>query len=669
MIKLQKLPEVVDYLYKFQSELGFVHMHLALPREENKHLYIEKTKPGGKLTFAQNQVIENRVFTEQIKISIELPDGSIWVAVPMFTKGKLLGAIILSFNQVAPIAETTAWLEQHSEGLALAVEHTLHCEILEKQLREKSMQLVVMNALTSEKDYGQMFLTITAAINNMINCDLLTIPAFSPKTGFVLSGYNAMRQNGGFTLISREEMLEMLGLDLETYRQSAFSQLEIYSRPHIFTAEEYSELSRKLIVSNRFATVMGVKEALFVPIALPNDAFATLIVCSKKENSFFSKDLRILIELAKQITHQIGRLLTFEQKEVLEIKLRRENTLLIQELNQEQAFSEIIGRSPAIKKVLENVHRVAPTDSTVLLQGETGTGKELIARAIHNMSNRKNRPLIKVNCAALPAQLIESELFGHEKGAFTGATERRIGKFELANGGTIFLDEIGELPLELQSKLLRVLQEYEIERVGGKQTIQLDIRVIAATNRNLYQEAILDKFRMDLYYRISTFPFVLPPLRERREDIPLLVRSFIEKYSRKIGKGIEGVTPQMMDFLLHHSWPGNIRELEHVIEQAVILASGPQLDIVPAFTASASMATQKDIPRSLPVYLPQESANLTEIEDGFLESQRQHILKILEETGGRIRGRFGAAQRLGLKPTTLEARMKKLGIRKNFSSE
>ena len=326
-------------------------------------------------------------------------------------------------------------------------------------------------------------------------------------------------------------------------------------------------------------------------------------------------------------------------------RLQEQNLYLQEELKSVHNFEEIIGRSPALLAVLDKVSRVAPTDATVLISGETGTGKELIARAIHSHSRRAARPLIKVNCAALPAGLIESELFGHEKGAFTGAIARRIGRFELADGGTLFLDEIGELPMETQAKLLRVLQERELERVGGTAAIKVDVRIIAATNRNLLK-AVADKsFREDLYYRMSVFPITLPPLRDRAEDILLLVRFLVDKFATRTGRRIEGVSQRTLQRLASYRWPGNIRELENVLERAVILATGPTLDL--------------EIDGEL-------SPGPAAIEDSSLSSleavERRHIRAVLRQTQWVIDGPRGAAQILGLHPNTLRSRLKKLGI-------
>ena len=328
----------------------------------------------------------------------------------------------------------------------------------------------------------------------------------------------------------------------------------------------------------------------------------------------------------------------------LKERLRTEHLYLQEEIKGEYKFDEIVGESAALQRVFHKVEQVAPTDSNVLILGETGTGKELVARAIHSRSPRNHRPLVKVNCAALPSTLIESEFFGHEKGAFTGALVRKIGRFELADGGTIFLDEIGDLALELQAKLLRVLQEGEFERIGSTTTLKVNVRVIAATNRKLEKEIAAGAFRSDLFYRLSVFPVELPPLRERRDDIPLLVWYFIVKSQRKLGKSITEVPKKTMEALTAYAWPGNVRELENIIERAVILSPGPTLRVDESFT------------RVTPGH--GRFASVRSLED----IERAHIIAVLEVCGGRIKGKGNAAERLGLNPSTLRSRMKKLGI-------
>ena len=334
--------------------------------------------------------------------------------------------------------------------------------------------------------------------------------------------------------------------------------------------------------------------------------------------------------------------------EALKNQLQAENKYLQEEIKLNNNFEEIVSKSNVFHKVLQQVEQVAPTDATVLIMGESGTGKELVATAIHNISNRSKRPLVKINCATLPANLIESELFGHEKGAFTGALERKIGRFELADGGTIFLDEIGELPVELQSKLLRVLQEGEFERLGNPKTMRVNVRVIAATNRHLQTAIEKKEFREDLYYRLNVFPVHCPPLRERKEDIPILVKHFLKKHEGKMVKKISNVETKVMDALMMYNWPGNIRELENLIERAMILSSGSILeagDWLPRTNINANGNDQKSL------------LKLEEVE-------KDHIIETLKKVHWKVSGDKGAAKILGLNPTTLEARMKKLGIKR-----
>jgi transcriptional regulator with GAF, ATPase, and Fis domain len=329
-------------------------------------------------------------------------------------------------------------------------------------------------------------------------------------------------------------------------------------------------------------------------------------------------------------------------------RLKAENKYLQEEIRLNYNFEEIVSKSTLFHKVLQQIERVASTDATVLILGESGTGKELLARAVHNISNRSKRPLVKVNCATLPANLIESELFGHEKGAFTGAMDRKIGRFELADGGTIFLDELGELPIDLQAKLLRVLQEGEFERLGNAKTIKVNVRVIAATNRNLQMAIEKKEFREDLFYRLNVFPITCPPLRDRKEDIPLLVKHFLQKYEGKMGKKITTVPNQVMDALCIYDWPGNIRELENLIERAMILSPGHDLEYGEWLPVSKGAAKHND-------------HSLKTME----EVEKDHITETLKKYNWKVSGENGAAKFLGLNPTTLEARMKKLGIKRN----
>jgi formate hydrogenlyase transcriptional activator len=342
--------------------------------------------------------------------------------------------------------------------------------------------------------------------------------------------------------------------------------------------------------------------------------------------------------------------LALAEVESLKNRLHAENVYLQEEIRQEHNFEEMVGASPALQSLLQKVARVAQTDATVLICGETGTGKELIARALHNGGARRQRPLVKVNCGAVPASLIESELFGHVKGAFTGALERRVGRFELANGGTLFLDEIGEMPLDTQVKLLRVLQEQEFEPVGSSKTVRVDVRIIAATNRDLAAEVCAGRFRSDLFFRLNVVPLNVPALRDRASDIPLLVTYFLSRFSKKFGRRIEGVTRETMALLTRYEWPGNIRELQNVVERAVVLTAGPVL------------ALDDDL---LPKAEPPTASDAAPPTQGFLslqDAERRHIEAVLADTNGVIEGAAGAARILGLHPNTLRSRMKKLGI-------
>jgi formate hydrogenlyase transcriptional activator len=355
----------------------------------------------------------------------------------------------------------------------------------------------------------------------------------------------------------------------------------------------------------------------------------------------------LLGQVGKQIAIAVENGVAYRQIAELKEKLNTEKLYLEDEIRTERNFDEIIGQSTTLKQALSQVAIVAPTESTVLIQGETGTGKELIARAIHKLSGRRARTFVKVNCAAIPTGLLESELFGHEKGAFTGAIAQKIGRFELAHGGTLFLDEVGDIPLELQAKFLRVLQENEFERLGGTRTIRVDIRLVAATNRDLTAMVADKQFRSDLYYRLNVFPIVSPPLRDRREDIPPLVRYFTQKFARRMNRRIETIPSDTMDALSRYHWPGNIRELENFIERAVILSRGSSLDVPLAELKQRIKDGPADAPRSL-----------TTLE----EAEREHIRQALQQANGRVGGPSGAAARLGMKRTTLQSKMAKLGI-------
>jgi formate hydrogenlyase transcriptional activator len=384
-----------------------------------------------------------------------------------------------------------------------------------------------------------------------------------------------------------------------------------------------------------------------LPLLRGDRVLGVLSLVRTDKNAFTGSDLEFLSQVAGQIAIAIDNALAYRQITELKDKLAQEKLYFEDELSSEMNFQEIIGNSAVLRSVLRQVEAVAPTGSTVLIHGDTGTGKELIARAVHNLSQRQANPFVKLNCAAIPTGLLESELFGHERGAFTGAVAQRIGRFELASQGTIFLDEVGEIPLELQPKLLRVLQEREFERLGGSRTLRTNARLIAATNRDLRTMVEEQTFRSDLFYRLSVFPIHVPPLRERTEDIPFLVRHFAQYFAFSMGKRIETISSETMNALVRYPWPGNIRELQNVIERAVILSPGPILK-VPLTDLKARGAELNHINGN-------GSSTLEEVE-------RRHILSILEQTNWVFAGPNGAAARLGIKRPTLQFRMQKLGI-------
>jgi formate hydrogenlyase transcriptional activator len=390
----------------------------------------------------------------------------------------------------------------------------------------------------------------------------------------------------------------------------------------------------------------GVQSNCWLPLTTARRRLGTLVFTTKQPSAYDTAELDFLQQVANQVAVAVENALAFQEIEALKDKLAKENAYLEEEARTDHNFGEVVGESAVLRRVLNEVETVAPTSSTVLIRGETGTGKELIARAVHELSPRQGRTFVKLNCAAIPTGLLESELFGHEKGAFTGAVTQKVGRFELADQGTLFLDEVGDIPPELQPKLLRVLQEREFEHLGGTRTLKVDVRLVAATHRDLAKMVAEGRFREDLYYRLNVFPVVLPPLRERRDDIPLLVRHFTQQFARRMGRRIETIPSAVMEALVRYPWPGNVRELQNVIERAVILSPGPSLQVPPGALQPA--ATQAPVPVAAAVTLA--------------DAEREHILSALRETDWVVGGPKGAAARLGMKRSTLQKKMQKLGI-------
>jgi formate hydrogenlyase transcriptional activator len=407
----------------------------------------------------------------------------------------------------------------------------------------------------------------------------------------------------------------------------------------------------------------GVQSYCLLPLTAVRRRLGTLVFSCRAPSAYDAADLGFLQQVANQVAVAVENALAFQELEALKDQLAREKAYLQEEVRAEH-FKDMIVVSERLREVLRKVETVAPMDSTVLICGETGTGKELIARALHDLSPRRERALVKLNCAAIPTGLLESELFGHEKGAFTGAISQKIGRFEMADQGTLFLDEVGEIPLELQPKLLRVLQEQEFERLGATKTIKTNVRLVAATNRDLAQMVAEGRFRNDLYYRLNVFPIVLPPLRERPDGIPPLVRHFTQHFARRMGRRIETIPAATMEALVRYHWPGNVRELQNVIERAVILSPGPTLQVSlcdlqsPAIRSQESEFSNQEVSPSTLDSCPGNSTKPVTLAD----AEREHILSVLRETGWVVGGPHGAAARLGIKRSTLQWKMKKLAI-------
>ena len=583
-------------------------------------------------------------------------------AVPLHIGGRLTGFLTLASRRAPNLtAADEKLLDKLGSLIAVAVANTLAFEEVARREQERTLQLSITNALLSIKQREPLFRAVAEGLSQVV-----------PFNYFGLRVQRAGRQEAfeGFAEFSRtaDDLTAPL-LALDPNRQHGLNQLDrsvmfhqlntLLQVPGLYTAEAFRAQAQRYPLLRQVYEEYGTRAMLIVPIWQRPDGAAVLILASHNPLAFRPEDLATVLVLTPQIALALENLFAFEQIEELKAQVEQERTYLVDEINTAARFGAdsgtFIGSGPALRRAQLRISQVAPTDTTVLISGETGTGKELVARELHNASPRHARALIKLNCAALPAQLIESELFGHEKGAFTGAVERRIGKFELANGGSIFLDEIGELPLDLQAKLLRVLQEREFERLGGTKVLHSNARVIAATNRVLGDEVAAGRFRADLYYRLNVFPIELAPLRERREDIEPLLRHFVQRLSKRLGKPARQVRPSDLAALQAYSWPGNIRELEHVLEQAIIVSQGPFLEFA-GFAAVPLALAGKVAPAS-------SLAPLKTLK----EQERDHILAALQQTGGRVSGAQGAALLLAINPKTLEARMKKLGIRRTVA--
>jgi formate hydrogenlyase transcriptional activator len=578
---------------------------------------------------------------------------------PLIVGGKASGTLNIGSAKRNQYSESDAdFLGEVASQVALAVANMtsyeritdLNVEVERAAARSRSL-LEINNAIIANLTQDDLLGAIAKTLRRVVPCD-----------GAAVSLYDPVRQK--FRYLAIEGALTAFfqaGLEFgreDTIATWVFDHQRPVVRGDLEKEQQYAN-DRRLVAE-------GFRSDCLVPLIAGGRSIGTLNIGSKTRNQYSAVDIEFLQEVGNQFALAVENMRSYEEIAALKARLEKENVYLQEEIRTEHNFEDIIGNSPALLGVLRKLEQVATTDSTVLICGETGTGKELIARAIHCRSPRTSRPLVKVNCSAISAGLVESELFGHVKGAFTGAIERRIGRFELADGGTLFLDEVGELPLETQVKLLRVLQEREFEPVGSSRSVRVDVRVIAATNRNLDEAVRAGTFRSDLFYRLNVFPLDVPPLRERWTDIPQLATVFLSNYAKKVGRRMEGIAQETMDRLVSYPWPGNVRELQNVIERAVILSRGPILELEPDLAPMPTVAVPPQAPgttaETAHVVRPVHSTFAT-----LAEVERGHIIMALKQTNGIVEGPKGAARMLNLHPNTLRHRMDKLGIKRSAS--
>jgi formate hydrogenlyase transcriptional activator len=562
---------------------------------------------------------------------------------PLTTPQQRLGVLgIASLQPHLYTEEDLRFLSVLADGLALIIANVLDSEVLRRtqsELEDKNARLRLLldltNRMTSNLDLRELLREISASVRQVMACDGVGVLLLESEGGkFRLYALDFPGSKG----LLHEQLVIPSGeglpaVALQTLKPVIQNRLD----PAAYSSEAY-----KKVVGE------GIKSNCLVPLVSRGRALGLLSLGRTNENSFSNDDAGFLIQVAGQIAIAVENALAYGEIADLRDKLAQEKLYLEDEIRGDSDFEGIVGRSAALRHVLQLAETVAPSDSTVLLLGETGTGKELIARTIHDRSRRKDHTLVRLNCAAIPTGLLESELFGHEKGAFTGAISQKIGRLELADQSTLFLDEVGDIPPEIQPKLLRALQEREFERLGSTRTKKVDVRLVAATNRDLEKMIEDREFRSDLYYRLNVFPIRIPPLRERPEDIPLLVRSFTQRYGRRMSKDIQTIPASTMKKLVAWQWPGNIRELENFVERSVILTRGTILQV--------PLEELTHVKRAIFLAGTRESG------------EREEILRVLTATNGRVAGADGAAERLGLPRTTLISRMKKLGIDARRSS-
>ncbi len=604
-------------------------------------------KYGNRYLEEANRTYGNTIF----KTVVENTGYKEFIATTLNCYGKTLGILYFNSTKENHFSESQFRLFQAvADHIAVAVSNIINRQEILRRESKKAFQLELGKKMSKAQDFQSLLSVLFNNLNKCISFSALSLTIWKNDT--LIQSQVLEFKSGSVNDISRDFNQKFE----KVFRKFKEENFEATLVPKIFTKELIEKNKSKSALLKILDDFIELNSAMQFHKKLNNETDFILQFMDKKR-TFTTKDLREMEEYMSLIELSISNHLAFLDIEELNFKIKQEKEYLEAEIGTNYNFGELIGSSSKMKEIYRQISLAAPTEATVLITGETGTGKELVARAIHNISKRKSNSMIKINCAALPANLIESELFGHEKGSFTGATQRRIGKFELADKGTIFLDEIGEMPLEIQVKLLRVLQEKEFERVGGNLTIKTDVRVIAATNRNLMKEVSNKNFREDLYYRLDVFPIVIPPLRERKEDIPELALHFLQKKGHRLGKRITSISDQALRELMGYDFPGNVRELEHAIEQALITSKGNYLKLN-LESRRKKRAIANDTVANGPV-------SLKTYEQGEIDL----IMTTLKFTGGKVRGTGGAAEILDVHPNTLESKMRRMGIKRKHVLE